>query len=179
MSTRSLRRVDRLCFLLRREPTVRTAVNLERKSSLSLFKTQNPSSLPICSSFGEDDCHAPIPDSTRMADPNRVRVRDYILGLIDLFFLRAELVPVVIQTISVITKIIFIYKKNYHQSGVHQNLYTYTESHLLIHVHFFSNIKHQRSRKQCDEHLSLSWPALLMWDVLSSILVFCFCIYTD
>ena len=63
--------------------------------------------------------------------------RDYILGLIDLFFLRAELVPVVIQTISVITKIIFIYKNNYHQSSVHQNLYTYTESYLLIHVHFF------------------------------------------
>ena len=77
----------------------------------------------------------PIPGPTRMADPNRVRAQDYILGLIDLFFLRAELVLVVIQTISVIKKkIIFIYKKNYHQSGVHQNLYTYTESHLLIHV---------------------------------------------
>ena len=41
-------------------------------------------------------CHAPIPDPTRMADPNRVRARDYILRLIDLFFIRAELVPVVI-----------------------------------------------------------------------------------
>ena len=91
-------------------------------------------------------CHAPIPDPTRMADPNRVRARDYILGLIDLFFLRAELVPVVIQTISVITKIIFIYKKNYHHSGVHQNLYTYTESHLLIHVHFFFLIQNIRDR---------------------------------
>ena len=29
------------------------------------------------------------------------------------------------------------------------------------------------------EHLSLKWPALLMWDVLFSILVFCFCTYTD
>ena len=121
----------------------------------------------------------PDPGPTRLADPNRVRARDYILGLINLFFLRAELVPVVIQTISVITKIILIYKKNYHQSGVHQNLYTYTESHLLIHVHFFSNTKHQRSRKQCGEHLSLSWPALLMWDVRFSILVFCFYTYTD
>ena len=127
----------------------------------------------------DHNCHAPFPYPTRMDDPNRVWARDYILGLIDLFFLRAELVPVVIQTISVITKIILIYKKNYHQSGVHQNLYTYTESHLLIHVHFFSNIKHQRSRKQCGEHLSPSWPALLMWDVLSFILVFCFCTYTD
>ena len=39
--------------------------------------------------------------------------------------------------------------------------------------------KIQRLRKQCGEHLSLSWPALLMWDVLSSIFVFCFCTYTD
>ena len=43
-------------------------------------------------------CHAPLPDPTRMADPNRVRARDYILGLIDPFFLRAELILVVIQT---------------------------------------------------------------------------------
>ena len=28
------------------------------------------------------------------------------------------------------------YTKNYHRSGVHHNLYTYTESHLLIHVQF-------------------------------------------
>ena len=90
----------------------------------------------------------PIPDPTRMADQNRVRgARLYTGTLIDWFFPRAELVPVVIPTIYVITKIIFIYKKNYHQSGVHQNLYTYTESHLLIHVQFFSNTKHQRSRK--------------------------------
>ena len=39
--------------------------------------------------------------------------------------------------------------------------------------------KIQRLRKHCGEHLSLSWPALLMWDVLSSILVFYFCTYTD
>ena len=25
------------------------------------------------------ECHSPIPDPTRMADPNRVRMRDYIL----------------------------------------------------------------------------------------------------
>ena len=84
--------------------------------------------------------HLSRPDlgPTRLADPNRVRgARLYTGTLIDWFFLRAELVPVVIQTISLITKIIFIYKKNYHQSGVHQNLYTYTDPHLLIHVHFF------------------------------------------
>ena len=29
------------------------------------------------------------------------------------------------------------------------------------------------------EHLSLKWPALLMWDVLFSIIVFCFSTYMD
>ena len=91
----------------------------------------------------------PDPDPTRLADPNRSPGREtiytiyYILytgTLIDLFFLRAELVPVGIQTISVITKIILHIQKNYHWSGVHHNLYTYTESHLLIHVHFLLNI---------------------------------------
>ena len=37
--------------------------------------------------------------------------RNYMLGLIDLFFIRVELVPVGIRTISVITKIIYIYKR--------------------------------------------------------------------
>ena len=83
-----------------------------------------------------------------------------------------------IQTISVITKIIYIYQKNYHRSGVHNNLYTYTESHLLRHVQFLlQNIRDCGS--SVGEHLSLRWPALLMWDVLSSILVFRFCTYTD
>ena len=60
--------------------------------------------------------------------------------LIDLFFLRAVPVPVGIQIIFVIKKIILHIQKNYHRSGVHHNLYTYTEFHLLIqiliHVHF-------------------------------------------
>ena len=60
------------------------------------------------------------PGPTRLADPNRSPGRDtiytiYILyctgTLIDLLFLRAVPVPVVIQTISVITKIIYIYTK--------------------------------------------------------------------
>ena len=126
-------------------------------------------------------CHAPIPDPTRLSDPNRVRgvTLYYILGLIDLFFLRAELVSVVIQTISVITKIIFIYKRT--TTGVVSlNIYIHILSPIYLYMYiFFSNTKHQRLRKWCSEHLSLSWPALLMWDVLSSILVFCFCTYTD
>ena len=95
----------------------------------------------------------------------------YTGTLIDLFFLRAILVPVGIQTISVITKNIYIYQKNYHRSGVHKNLYTYTESHLLIHVQFIlQNIRDCGSK--AGEHLSLSRPTLLMWNVLSSSLLF-------
>ena len=109
------------------------------------------------------------------------RAQDYILGLIDLFFLKTELVPVVIQTISVITKIIYIYKRT--TTGVVSlQIYTHILSPIYLYKHLYlhmSNTKHQRLRKQCGEHLSLSWPALLMWDVLSSILVFCFYTYTD
>ena len=102
----------------------------------------------------------------------------YTGTLIDLFFLRAVPVPVGIQTISIITKIILHIQKNYHRSGVHHNLYTYTESHLLIHVQFLlQNIKDFGS--SAGEHRSLRWPVLLMWNVLSSSLVFCFCTYTD
>ena len=62
--------------------------------------------------WGEIACHTPIPGPTRMVDPNWVRgARLYTGTLIDLFFLRAELVPVDIQTIFVITKIIYIHKR--------------------------------------------------------------------
>ena len=81
----------------------------------------------------------PFPIRPGMADPNRVRGATLyctLLGLTYLFFffffLRAELVLVIIQTISVITKNHFHLQKNYHRSGVLQNLYTYTESHLLL-----------------------------------------------
>ena len=43
MPTCSPRRIEQLCFLLRREPTVRMAENLERRCSLSLKKIKNPS----------------------------------------------------------------------------------------------------------------------------------------
>ena len=95
----------------------------------------------------------------------------YTGTLIDLFFLRAVPVPVGIQTISVITKIILHIQKNYHRNGVNHNLYTYTESHLLIHVQFLlQNIRDCGS--SAGEHLSLRWPSLLMWNVLPSSLLF-------
>ena len=43
MPTRSPCRVEQLCFLLRREPTVRMVGNLEIRSSLSLQKSEIPS----------------------------------------------------------------------------------------------------------------------------------------
>ena len=57
-------------------------------------------------------CHTPIPGPTRMANPNQVRdARLYTGTLIDLFFLIAELVPVGIQIISVITENTYIDKR--------------------------------------------------------------------
>ena len=49
------------------------------------------------------------------------------------FFFKAELVPVGYGPTSYNRiKISYTYQKNYHRSGVHQNLYTFTESHLQI-----------------------------------------------
>ena len=69
-----------------------------------------------------------------MANPNRVQGTRLYTGTLYLFFFffKTELVPVGIQTISVIKKNHLHIQKNYHQSGVHQNLYTDTESHLHI-----------------------------------------------
>ena len=89
-----------------------------------------------------------------------------------------------ICTIFVITKISFFLHIHYtyHHSGIHYILYTYTRVPLLVLLifHYYKTI-HIKSEiaEQCGEHLSLRWPVLLMWDVLSSILVFCFCTYTD
>ena len=88
-------------------------------------------------------CHAPDPGPTRLESPNRSPGSDtlytiYILcctgTLIDMFFLRAVPVPIGAQTISVIILNHLYIKKNYHRSGVHHNLYIYTESHLPIHL---------------------------------------------
>ena len=52
-----------------------------------------------------NNCHTPILGLTRMGNPNRVRdARLYTGTLIDLFFLKAELVPMGIKTIYVITQ---------------------------------------------------------------------------
>ena len=62
--------------------------------------------------------------------------------LIDLFFIRANNCTCVFIHMHNFcnNKNHLHIQKNYHRSGVHQNLYTYTESHLLIHVHLLLNI---------------------------------------
>ena len=133
----------------------------------------------------------PIPDPTRLASSNRSPGRDaiytiytvYILyctgTLIDLFFLRAIPVPIGAQTISVITKIICTYTKELPPEWcpsqfihIYKVPFTYT-----FKIFYYKNIRDCGS--SAGEHLSLSRPALLMWNVLSSILVFSFCTYTD
>ena len=142
---------------------------------------------PCVSKISPQLSRPPDPGPTQLADPNRSPGRDTIytiyytvlgLSLTCFFFFQSCTCTCSIQTIYVITKIIYIYQKDYHRSGVHKSLYTYTESHLLIHVQFLlQNLRDCGS--SAGEHLSLSRPALLMWNVLSSSLVFCFCTYTD
>ena len=87
-------------------------------------------------------------------------VRDYILGLFTCFFLNR-------------IKISYTYQKNYHRSGVHQNLYTYTESHLHIQKLYFYIYKSERGT-YCDEPLLVCWPSCMRMfsDVFS-------CTYTE
>ena len=89
----------------------------------------------------------PDPGPTRLASPNQIRCAIlyilYIGTLIDLFFLRAVPVPISAQTISIITKSFVHIQKNYHRSGVHHNLYTYTESHYLynyLYMYIFNSV---------------------------------------
>ena len=129
-------------------------------------------------------CHTPTPIQPGWRIRTESGARDYLLGLsLTGSFSELTHVPVFsfICTISVITKIIYIYKRTTTRV-VSLQIYTHILSPIYLYKHLYlymSNTKHQRLRKQCSEHLSLSRPTLLMWDVLSSIIVFCFCTYTD
>ena len=71
-----------------------------------------------------------------MADPNRVQgARLYTGTLYLFFFLRAELVPVGIQTIFVITKIIYMYKRTTIEV-VSKKIYTYILSPIYIYKNY-------------------------------------------
>ena len=115
--------------------------------TLSMFRLFQKR-LNLCSDTNLTVTPASLSDPIGGSEP-KSGARDYLYTiyilyctrtLIDMFFLRVVLVAVGIQTISVITKIILHIQKNYHRSGVHNNLYTYIKSHLLIqiliHVHF-------------------------------------------
>ena len=85
-----------------------------------------------------------------------------------------------IYTISVITKThLHIYIKKTTTGVVFIKIYTHILSPIYLYKHLYLYMSNTRLWKQCGEHLSLSWPALLMCDVLSSILFFCCCTYTD
>ena len=103
-------------------------------------------------------CHARIPGSTRMADPNRVLgARLYTRTLIDLFFLRAELVPVGIQTISVITENIYIDKRTTTRM-VSIKIYTHILSPIYLYKYLYmymSNTIIRDRGNSAGEHLSL------------------------
>ena len=78
------------------------------------------------SKFLDIFCHAPIPGPTRLADQNRVRGARLRTGTLYLiFFLKVNLYLWVWPTSYNRIKILYTNQKNYHRSGVHQNLDTY------------------------------------------------------
>ena len=111
-----------------------------------------------------------IPGPARMADPNRVRGARLYIGTLYLFFSpKAELIPVGIQTISVITKIIYIHKRT--TIGVVSiKIYTHILSPIYLYKYLYmyiSNTKIRDRGNSAGEHLSLRWPVLLVWNVRS------------
>ena len=120
-------------------------------------------------------CHAPIPGPTRLVDPNRVRgARPYTRTLYLFFFLlnrtgTCGYDPHLIKE----SKYHIHIQKNYHRSGVHQNLYTYIESHLQIQNCTFT-ITNQSAEPTCSEPLQVCWPSCMR--ILSDVFS---CTYTD
>ena len=119
------------------------------------------------------DAPNPAPDGGMSSGGVTLRDCDYLT------FSFSELTLAFIRTISVITKILFTYTlyipPSWHSLySIHLYLIPFTCTITISLLHIKSEIA-----EQCGEHLSLRWPVLLMWNVLSSILVFCFCTYTD
>ena len=119
-------------------------------------------------SYMQHSCHAPNPGPTRSADPNQFPGCEtkYWDSLPDFFF-KTDLVPVGMA------HILKQNQKNYHRSGVHQNLYTYTESYLQIQNCTFT-ITNQSTEPTCSEPLQVCWPSCMRMfaDVFS-------CTYTN
>ena len=70
-------------------------------------------------------------------------------------------------------KLSYTYQKNYHQSGVHQNLYTFTECYIQI-QHCTFTFTNKSTEPTCSEPLQVCWPSSIRKssDVFS-------CTYTD
>ena len=104
----------------------------------------------------------------------------YLLGLsLTCSFSELYLYLLVHKTILVITKIICTYTKELPPEWcpsqfihIYRVPFTYT-----FKIFYYKNIRDCGS--SAGEHLYLSRPTLLIWNVLSSILVFSFCTYTD
>ena len=111
------------------------------------------------------------------SEPSSGRETIYWDSLPVFFFFLAELVPVGIQTISVITKIIYINKRT--TTGVVSiNIYR----HILFLVPFtytytrklFISITYSERRTYCDEPLLVCWPSCMQ--KIADVLL---CTYTD
>ena len=89
------------------------------------------------------------------------------------FFLRAELVPVGIQTISIITKIIYIYKRTTIEV-VSIKIYTHILSPIYIYKNCTFTFTNQSAEPTCSEPLLVCWPNC-MWKIADVLL----CTYTD
>ena len=123
-------------------------------------------------------CHALNPGLTRLADPNRVRdARPYIywdsLPENFFFFLKPNWYLWVWPTSYNRIKILNTNQKNYHRSGVHQNLYPYNRVPLTYTKLYFS-IYQSEHGPTCSEPIQVCWPCYMRKssDVFS-------CTYTD
>ena len=108
-------------------------------------------------------CHTPIPGPTRLANPNRfqgARPDTGTLYLFFFFFFKPNWYLWVRPTSYNNIKISYTYQKNYHRSGVHQNQYTITESHLQIQNRTFT-FTNQSTEPTCSEPLQVCWPSCM------------------
>ena len=76
------------------------------------------------------------------------------------FFSKPNLYLWVWPTSYNIIKISYTYQKNYHWSGVYQNLYTFIESHLQIQNCTFT-FTNQSTKPTCSEPLQVCWPSCM------------------
>ena len=112
-------------------------------------------------------------DSIGGSEPSSGCETIYWDSLPDFFFQKPNLYLWVWSTSYNRIKISYTYQKNYHRSGVHQNLYTFTESHLQIQNCTFT-FTNQSTEPTCSEPLQVCWPSCMR--MFSNVFS---CTYTD